>query len=87
LEAQHRTVNRSTSKLYPAEVQRRPVEGEDVPSRAGARRTDQFTEERDMEMEQELFQGQMNTGINFSKYAKIPVQARGSNVPPPMASV
>lgn len=34
----------------------------------------------------ELFSG-VNSGINFGKYEEIPVEASGSDVPPPCASV
>lgn len=41
---------------------------------------------RDERLEVELF-GSGNTGINFSKYEDIPVEATGENIPPHIASV
>uniref|UniRef100_F1KTG1 RNA helicase n=1 Tax=Ascaris suum TaxID=6253 RepID=F1KTG1_ASCSU len=40
---------------------------------------------RDEHKERELFSG-VNSGINFGKYEEIPVEASGSDVPPPCAS-
>lgn len=42
--------------------------------------------DRDVRLEEELF-GTGNTGINFSKYEDIPVEATGDNVPPHIDSV
>lgn len=41
---------------------------------------------RDERLEVELF-GTGNTGINFSKYEDIPVEATGDNIPPHITSV
>ena len=41
---------------------------------------------RDERLELELF-GTGNTGINFSKYEDIPVDATGDNIPPHISSV
>ncbi|MFH4981255.1 hypothetical protein AB6A40_007964 [Gnathostoma spinigerum] len=38
---------------------------------------------RDEHLERELFSG-INSGINFDKYEEIPVEATGSDVPPPI---
>ncbi|KAF7994353.1 hypothetical protein HCN44_003825 [Aphidius gifuensis] len=51
-------------------------------SRGGGRRTEDWTipTSRDERLEIELF-GTGNTGINFSKYEDIPVEATGDNIP------
>ncbi|RKO91717.1 P-loop containing nucleoside triphosphate hydrolase protein [Blyttiomyces helicus] len=41
---------------------------------------------RDVEKEKKLFAGQMKSGINFEKYASIPIETAGNNVPFPMQS-
>ncbi len=79
--------NLTSTRLFKIERERRPVEGSDVPSRALARRTDTYNEDRDDDMERELFQDQRNSGINFSRYDRIPVQKRGQNIPHEMQDV
>ena len=37
---------------------------------------------RDLRLEEKLFGNQHNSGINFDRYADIPVEVSGENVPP-----
>jgi ATP-dependent RNA helicase DDX3X len=37
-------------------------------------------------LEQELFEGQSNSGLNFEKYKDISVDSQGDNIPPPITS-
>lgn len=59
---------------------------EDLPSvnRSAAKRSGKYTEERDAELEGDLFGRQMLTGIRFAEYGKIPVKVQGERVPRPI---
>lgn len=61
--------------------------GDDRGSRGGRGEVDwTIPTSRDERLEVELF-GTGNTGINFSKYEDIPVEATGENIPPHITSV
>lgn len=62
--------------------------GDDRGGRGGGRNEVDWTipTARDERLELELF-GTGNTGINFSKYEDIPVEATGDNIPPHITSV
>jgi hypothetical protein len=61
---------------------------EPAPKANLAPRSSEFTTSRNEELETALFESQMRTGINFSKYDQIPVKVSGSfATPKPISSV
>jgi ATP-dependent RNA helicase DDX3X len=89
-ENQNNRSYQNNSEPDPTRIKREYTESEliSAPCKAFATRSSEYTEERDQELESELFskEATVNMGINFAKYDAIPVSVSGTDIPPPISS-